>query len=134
MTMSTMNSDPNELMELERETYRRYQVGDIDGMIDMLAENAQVCPPDMDAIFGRENQRALFKQIAATPGVEFIWEPIEAHVSASNDMGYVYGSVHWKMPGDTSLVKGKYISIWTKVDGRWMNAVEIRNANASEQP
>lgn len=133
MTMSTMKPDPNELMELERETYRLFRAGDIDGMIDMLAENAQVCPPGMDAITGRENQRALFKQIAATPGVEFFWEPIEAQVSASNDMGYVYGSVHWRMPGE-DLVKGKYISIWTKVDGRWMNAVEIRNANGSEQP
>ncbi|MEQ8235055.1 MAG: DUF4440 domain-containing protein [Gammaproteobacteria bacterium] len=127
--MSTTNPDPNELMALERETYRRYQVGDIDGLMDMLAENAQVCPPGMDAIFGRDNQRALFKQIAATPGVELYWEPIEAHISASNDMGYVYGSVNWKMPGE-DLVQGKYISIWTRVDGQWMNAVEIRNANA----
>ncbi len=126
--MSTTNPDATELMALERETYRRYEAGDIDGLADMLAENAQVCPPGMDAIFGRENQRALFKQIAATPGVELWWEPREAHVGAAGDMGYVYGSVNWKMPGE-DLVQGKYISIWTKVDGRWMNAVEIRNAN-----
>ncbi|MGE0486325.1 MAG: DUF4440 domain-containing protein [Gammaproteobacteria bacterium] len=126
--MSSTPPDPNELIDLERESFRRYQAGDIDGLMDMLTENALVCPPGSEAIFGREKQRALFRQLADTPGFELSWEPLEAHVSASNDMGYVFGSLRLKMPG-AAAEHGKYISIWTKLGGRWLNAVEIRNAN-----
>ena len=61
-------------------------------------------------------------------GTELSWEPIEAHVSPSAEMGYVFGAVRWKLPDQAEQV-GKYISVWVKHDGRWMNAVEMRNAN-----
>lgn len=118
----------DEVMELERETYRCFQAGDIDGLADLLMENALVCPPGSESIVGRENQRVLFTELAQTEGVELSWEPIEANVSASDDMAYVYGSVRWKMP-NVAEQQGKYISIWIKVDGKWKNAVEIRNSN-----
>ena len=120
--------DVNEVMELERELYRRYQAGEIDWMMGQLTENARVCPPGSESIVGRENQRVLFKELAQMEGFELFWEPSEAHVSASNDMAYVYGSIRWKMPESAEEV-GKYISIWVKENGKWMNAVEIRNSN-----
>lgn len=77
---------------------------------------------------GREKQRAMFKELLGMEGVELSWEPIEAHVSPSSEMGWVFGSVRWKMP-DSPEVEGKYISIWDRVDGQWTNTVEMRNAN-----
>ena len=119
----------DEVMELEREAYRLYQAGNIDGMIDkVIAENARVCPPGSESIVGRENQRVLFKELAQMEGFELSWEPLEAQVSASNDMAYVYGSVRWKMPESAEEV-GKFVSVWVKENGEWKNAVEIRNSN-----
>ena len=118
----------NEVMELERKLYRLYQSGNVDEMIDHLMENARVCPPGSESIVGRENQRVLFKELAKMEGFELFWEPLEACVSASSDMAYVYGSVRWKMPGSAEEV-GKYISVWMKENGEWRNAVEIRNSN-----
>ncbi len=119
----------NTVMELEREAYRLYQAGDVDGMIDkVIAENARICPPGSESIVGRENQRVLFKELAQMEGFELFWEPLEAQVSASHDMAYVYGSVRWKMPGSAEEV-GKYVSVWVKENGEWRNAVEIRNSN-----
>lgn len=119
----------DKVMKLEREAYRLYQAGDIDGMIDkVIAEKARVCPPGSESIVGRENQRVLFKELAQMEGFELSWEPLEAQVSASNDMAYVYGSVRWKMPESAEEV-GKFVSVWVKENGEWKNAVEIRNSN-----
>ena len=107
----------DKVMELEREAYRLYQAGNIDGMIDkVIAENARVCPPGSESIVGRENQRVLFKELAQMEGFELSWEPLEAQVSASHDMAYVYGSVRWKMPESAEEV-GKFVSVWVKENG-----------------
>ena len=127
--MSDVKSSVDELMEMEREACRRFQAGDVDGVMDMLMEDALVCPPGMEAISGRENQRVVFKQLAATEGVELSWEPVQAVVSPSDEMAYVFGTVWWRMPGEDKQT-GKYISVWVKHDGAWKNTVEIRNANA----
>ena len=95
----------------------------------LLQKGRQVCPPGIEAIFGRENQRTLFKEFLGIEGVELSWDPIEAHVSPPEEMGYVHGWVNWKMPGDATETKGKYISVWIKEDGERRNAVEIRNSN-----
>ncbi len=119
----------NELMELERKILRMFQAGDVDQAMDEhLMEQAIVCPPGMDRIVGRESQKAMFKELLKMEGIELSWEPIEAFVGPSNDMGYVYGSVAWKMPTEDRQ-QGKYISIWVKEEGKWRNIVEIRNSN-----
>ena len=97
-------------------------------MDEHLMEEAMVCPPGMDRIVGRENQKTMFKELLKMEGVELSWEPIEAYVGPSNDMGYVYGSVEWKIPNEDRQ-QGKYISVWVKVNGKWQNIVEIRNSN-----
>lgn len=127
--MNKQETSVNELMELERKILRMFLAGDVDqAMDDYIMENAMVCPPGMDRIVGREHQRVLFKELLKTEGVELTWEPIEAHVSPSEDMGYVYGSVRWKMPNESEQ-QGKYISIWAKEKGKWKNVAEMRNSN-----
>ena len=119
----------NTVMELEREAYRLiprgYRRDDRQGA---LTENARMCPPGSESIVGRENQRVLFKELAQMEGFELFWEPLEAQVSVSHDMAYVYGLVRWKMPESAEEV-GKYVSVWMKENGEWRNAVEIRNSN-----
>ena len=127
--MTQQETSVNELMELERKILRLLLAGEVDqAMDDHLAENAMVCPPGMDRVVGRENQRGLFKELLKIEGVELTWEPLEAYVSPSDDMGYVYGSVRWKMPNEAEQ-QGKYISIWAKENGKWKNVVEMRNSN-----
>lgn len=126
--MNDHKSSINELMELERECLRRFQARDYRVFDDLLMEDALVCPPGAEAIVGRDQQRAMFKAFLEMEGTELSWEPIEVRVSPSDEMGYVYGSVRWKLP-NADEQQGKYISIWVKHDGAWKNAVEIRNAN-----
>ena len=127
--MNEQSKSVKELMELERKILRMFQAGDVDkAMDDYLVEEAIVCPPGMDRIVGRENQKMMFKELLKMEGVELSWEPIEAYVGPSDDMAYVYGWVNWKMPNEAEH-RGKYISVWVKVNGQWKNIVEIRNSN-----
>ncbi len=125
--LSEFNADEKKLMKLERYLLQLFQEGNIDLAMSYLTEDAMVNPPAMEAIFGRENQKQLFKQLLAMEGVELSWEPIEATVSPAGEMGYVYGVVKWKMPNEPESF-GKYISIWVKENGKWMNQVEMRNS------
>ena len=119
-----------QLMELEREAYCNLEKGDIDALIGILEENAWVCPPGIEAVQGKENQRKLFTELMKLEGVELWWEPREARTTPSEEMGYVLGEVHWRIPGEEKII-GKYVSIWVKQpDGKWLNAVEMRNANS----
>ena len=127
--MNEQSKSVNEIMELERKILRMFQAGDVDrAMDDHLMEEAMVCPPGMERIVGREKQKVMFKELLKMEGVELSWEPIEAYVGPSNDMGYVYGSVRWKMPNEAEQ-QGKYISVWVKQGGEWKNIVEMRNSN-----
>ena len=124
-----MTSAASELFELERELCRLFQTGEIDKVMDWLAPEAIVCPPGMDRIVGRENQRVMFKELAAMEGVELSWEPVDVYMGPSEDMGCVYGTVEWKLPGEEKQY-GKYASVWVMTPDGWRNMVEIRNANA----
>ena len=126
--MNTQDIMAEELMELEREAFRRFDAGDVDWLRNLGTETMLLLPPGSGAIVGNKAMGDLFKEIIETEGADMFWEPQEAHVSLSGDMGYVYGKVKWKMPGAEEET-GKYISILTKKDGAWKAAVEIRNSN-----
>jgi len=114
------------ILFLEREIMREFENDDLDKALSYLDKDAMVNPPNMEAIFGREEQKQMFNGLLALDGVEFVWEPIEATVSSDETMAYVYGVVIWKMPKSKRKL-GKYISVYEKVNGKWMNKVEIRN-------
>lgn len=128
--MNTQSEIVDELMENERKILRMMQAGQIDKAMDTyLMEDAIVCPPGMDRIVGRENQKSMFIELLKMEGIELSWEPIEVYVGPSNDMAYVYGSVEWKMPNEAKH-QGKYISVWVKENNQWRNMAEIRNSNS----
>ncbi|NOU61676.1 nuclear transport factor 2 family protein [Marinifilum sp. JC070] len=126
------NGDEHLLLFLEREIMRLFEEGNLDKAFTYLTENAMVNPPGVEAIFGRENQKMMFKELLTMEGFELSWEPIQAHVGEGAKMGYVYGLVRWKMPNE-KVKLGKYISIYVKKDGKWLNEVEMRNIIAEEK-
>lgn len=53
------------------------------------------------------------------PGAKTLtWEPVEAHVSSSGDLGYTWGN--WKFVLPDTVFYGNYITIWKKNEhGKW---------------
>jgi ketosteroid isomerase-like protein len=48
------------------------------------------------------------------------WEPLDAEISNSGDLGYTYGLYTSFIKADSSVARGKYVTIWEKqADGSW---------------
>lgn len=83
---------------------------------------------------GAERIRAAMGPLFATPGASLVWEPAEADVAASGDLGYTIGSAVMTLPGDAGKPATKrplkYLTVWKKQDGVWKVAVDIGNSGA----
>ena len=102
---------------LEAETRR-----DLEGAMVLFAEDAVLQPPDAPPVIGREAVREFYADWFGVPYVGIYSDSDRVIVSASYDLAYLIGTSHMEM--DTSAggerFDGKYISLWRKVDGRWL--------------
>ena len=82
---------------------------------------------------GTKALRTAWEAVANTQGLEVSWEPTAAHVSASNDMAYDFGTVTIKTPEGRTQI-GKYVVVWVRQDGAWKIAVAlVRSRRDMEQ-
>jgi uncharacterized protein (TIGR02246 family) len=103
-----------------------FNAKDIDAMSALYAEDAVLLPPDAPAIFGRDAVLASMKEMFAS-GLGIELEDLE--IKAENNLGYKAGRYRLTS-GDGALVdRGKYIEIWTKVDGNWLLHRDIWNSS-----
>ena len=94
-----------------------------------LMDDAKWLPAGGDAIQGIDTIFDILK-----PGYENIvlrWEPKEADVSTSGDLGYTWGEYSMTFQTDTESpysLSGKYVNIWRKNEkGEWRVIVYIHN-------
>lgn len=118
----------DEIMELERETCRRFQVGDVEFAMDQFVDNVVLLNPGSEILVGKEHERAALIETSKMKDLEMSWEPTEANVSASEDLAYVYGIIKIKTPDNVEMTE-KYVTIWKKIDSKWKLALQIRNSN-----
>lgn len=124
--MPSDTPNPNEIMEIERETCRQTKSGDLSWITDRCLENVLQFSPGMPLVVGKENMLSEFQKVVDTDGHELAWEPTAAFVSESNDMAYAYGTLTMTLPGAEPL-PGKYVVVWVKQNGEWRLAIDIPN-------
>jgi ketosteroid isomerase-like protein len=101
------------------EAYRRF-----------MAEDAIQLPDGGLAIGGRE---AIYADmVSATQGAEFTltWEPLEAQVAASGELGFTWGVYYFESLdelGAPFVAEGKYVYVWRNTNGRWELILDITN-------
>ncbi len=104
----------------------------IDGWVSFFAEDGAMMPSGGPVIRGPGEIRKLMGPEFATPGFSIRWKPGGAEVSASEDLGYTFGTSTVIAPGpDGKPVTryGKYLTVWRKqADGAWKVAMDIGNA------
>lgn len=116
------------IMEMERETCRLTATRELDSLMDtFIAEHGIVLIDGGGIARGREAQRQMFKEALAA-GYNIVWEPVDAKVSASGDMAWAIGVVKVTTPQGKAEFS-KYVSVWEKTDGQWLNVIEMRNSN-----
>ena len=126
------SADGQQLMQTSREWSRAAATGNVDAIVDYWAQDAAVMMPGLPTFRGRRAIRAYVEQSVKTPGFRISWEPLEAHISKSGDMGYLLERSSVTMPeanGKLTTQQFRGVTIWTKgADGKWRNVVDASNA------
>lgn len=129
------NTESEKLMELSRNWAREAQSGDNERILSNWAPDAIVMPPGQPAIKGHDAIRKMLEESSKIPGFQINWEPKEAFVSKSGDLGYVIAHNYIKVTdslGNTITTFNKAVEIWKKQeDGSWKNVVDIFNHDPS---
>jgi len=129
-------AEAEKLMEISREWAKSAKNKDTEKLISYWAEDAIVMSPNEPSVVGIESISGMVKNSMKIPGFEINWEPQEAYVSKSGDLGYVLVKNYMVVPidtlGNTRKVFNKGVEIWKKqTDGSWKNVVDISNSDPS---
>ncbi|WP_038173766.1 nuclear transport factor 2 family protein [Vibrio pacinii] len=131
--MNKYSTSAEELMELERESYRRNVTRDIEWMKKIHAKNALLFNPGSEVKnaheFFSERLKSVSTEVVSENAPKFSWEPTYSEVSSSNDMGWVHGVITIEYP-DGHKEFGKYVSVWIREDDEWKVTAEIRNSDS----
>jgi len=86
------NGSPNEesrLMAISRDCSLAAQRGDVDAIVAYWSDDAAVMMSGLPTFRGKDAIRSYVAESMKIPGFKISWEPLEAHVSASGDMGHI---------------------------------------------
>lgn len=134
-TLVSHVSEEERLMAISREWSQAAASGDVDRVASYWGDDATVMMPGLPTFKGKDAIRRYVAQSFAIPGFRISWEPLEAHVSASGDMGYIIERSHVTMPDSTgrlATTSSRAVTVWQKgPDGRWRNMVDIANQESA---
>lgn len=98
------------------------------------AEDAVLMQDAAPTLRGRAEARKMVAGAFSMPGFKISWEPVEAHVAASGDLGYLIERTSITEPGPDGkpvVQVGRAVTVWRKqADGQWRNVVDISNVPA----
>lgn len=122
------------LMETSRQWAQAAESGNVDAIVRYWADDAVVMMPGLPSFRGKEAIRAYVAESLKVPGFRISWEPVEAQVSASGDMGYLLERTQVTAPGPSGKLETQQfraVTIWRKQpDGSWRNVVDIATPGA----
>jgi ketosteroid isomerase-like protein len=129
-------AEAEKLIELSRSWAKSVKDKDIEKMLSYWADDAIVMSPNEPSVVGIEALRGMVERSMKIPGFEINWEPQEAYVSKSGDLGYVIIKNYMTMPvdtlGNTRTIFNKGVEIWKKQEnGNWKNVIDISNSDPS---
>ncbi len=128
-------AEAEKLMDLSRSWAQSVKDKDVEKMLSFWAEDAKVMSPNEAAVTGIEALRGMVERSMKIEGFELTWEPQEAYVSKSGDLGYVIIKNAMTMPIDTLAYTNRFnkgVEIWRKQeDGAWKNVIDISNSDPS---
>jgi ketosteroid isomerase-like protein len=128
-------AEAEKLMELSREWALSAQKDDLERTLNYWAKDAILIGPDQPALKGHDEILKMLQETSQISGFEVNWEPKEAFVSKSGDLGYVIAHNYFKFPdslGNIVTTYGMAVEIWKRdEDGTWKNSVDIFNSDPS---
>ncbi len=106
-----------------------------DEYLKYWAEDALFKGAGQPTIRGKSEISKALESFGEIPGFEVNWEPMEAFVSKSGDLGYLIENQMIGMNdslGNKMRYYNKVVTIWKKQeDGTWKNVVDVASADPS---
>jgi ketosteroid isomerase-like protein len=127
-----LESERQALLETDRAFARTAASGaDASEVVQYWTSDARVYSSGLPELVGTD---ALLEMVAANAEIEgfsVTWEPLEAFVAESGDIGYTRGENALTFPGpdgDLVTTPGRYVTMWRKeADGMWRCFLELMN-------
>jgi ketosteroid isomerase-like protein len=108
------------------------EVGAAEAFFRFMTEEGKMLPASGPPVVGR----ATIRERMSDGDYTIDWEPAEAEVAASGDLGYTWGNYITTInspSGEVTKITGRYLNIWKKQpDGSWRVAIDMGN-KAEEQ-
>lgn len=128
-----------ELLRVDGEWSAAAGSTDVDRIVSYWSDDAVITPPHERPVAGKPAIRKFVADSLKIPGFSVRWQPAEAFVSSSGDLGYTTGSDVFTFPDATGKVvtsPGRYVTVWKKDEtGRWRCVIDFWNeAPAPPEP
>ena len=128
-------AEASALMQVSRDWSASVATGDLETIVGYWADDAVILAPDMEPMKGKEAIRGFVRGSLEVPGFSISWEPTEAFISTSGDIGYLIeqGQMTWADTlGNLNKSIHKTVTIWKKqADGSWKCVVDTWNNSPS---
>ncbi len=115
-------ADASVLLDADRAFAEATAKGRLEGFSSFLAEDAATFRPDSPVIRGRKAVAERWAPLLNNPAMSIRWQPLDATISSSSDLGYTIGAYEIVRSGENAgvVATGKYVTIWKKqADGSW---------------
>jgi ketosteroid isomerase-like protein len=126
--MTAGSDTPEALMDVDRAFVRATAANGVDGWVSYFAEDGSMVGGNL-VTTGADSIRALLTPVFGDPTYSLQWEPLQAEVASSGDMGYTLGRyLRTRTDADGNIFRagGSYVTVWRKdADGTWKAVLDV---------
>lgn len=118
-----------EIKEIDKQFCKDSELNGVDGWMKYFAvDSIMITSGERENIIGKENIYKYMRDFFNS-SLRFEWEPTLYDVSEDLSFGYTSGVFlrEFKKEGEIIIEKGKYISIWKKIDNDWKIVYDMGN-------
>lgn len=94
--------------------------------ISYCAEDGVLLRPESMPVTGKAAISELVSQNDDS-AFQLTWEPLDAKVSKSGDLGFTYGIFTMELKDGTASQQGTYVSVWIKEKDGWKFVLDTGN-------
>jgi ketosteroid isomerase-like protein len=109
---------------------------DVEAILAFWTDDAQVYPPGMPPVSGKQALRRYVEGALAIPGFHITWTSSQAHLSPDGHLAYVLSTNAVTMPapdGKPVTTRGRAVTVCRREpDGEWRCAIDMWNDGPAE--
>ena len=123
------------IRDSDRALLRAETERDLEAAMKYIADGAVFQPPDAPAVVGTTAIRAFYSEWFKIPYRAIVSESDTVYISSAGDLAYLLGNSHMELgtPDGVNRVHGKYMTIWRRMDDRWLCVAVSWSGNGPAQ-